>query len=166
MLDSLSIELVLTAHPTESRRRTILSKIQRIAMLLDRLNQSQPLGLATNRKSLIPCMQRLHHFWLTSRARTSNPAVTDEVRTGLYFVDSVFWQALPRLYTDLQRALAEHFPVLQVEHPWLRLASWMGGDRDGNPNVTREVTAETLRLHRGLAVENHRQSIANIWLAA
>ena len=162
LLDSLSIELVLTAHPTESRRRTILSKIQRIAILLDRLNQSQPPRPHDQQEILDSLHAEITVFWLTSRARTSNPAVTDEVRTGLYFVDSVFWQALPRLYADLQRALAEHFPGVQVEHPWLRLASWMGGDRDGNPNVTREVTAETLRLHRGLAVENHRQSIQNL----
>jgi phosphoenolpyruvate carboxylase len=162
LLDSLSIELVITAHPTESRRRTILSKIQRVATLLDRLNQSQPPRPRDQQEILDSLHAEITSLWLTSRARTSNPAVTDEVRTGLYFVDSVFWQALPRLYTDLQRALAEHFPGLQVEHPWLRLASWMGGDRDGNPNVTREVTAETLRLHRGLAVENHRQSMQDI----
>ena len=48
------------------------------------------------------------------------------------------------------------------DHPWLRLASWMGGDRDGNPFVTHEVTAETLHLHRGLAIENHRQTMQDL----
>ncbi len=161
LLDNLSIELVLTAHPTESRRRTILSKIQRVATLLGMLNQNQP--MPREQQEILDALHaEITAFWLTSRSRTSNPSVTDEVRTGLYFVDSVFWQTLPRLYADLDRALDIHYPGLHIEHPWLRLASWMGGDRDGNPNVTREVTAETLRLHRGLAVENHRQSIQNI----
>jgi phosphoenolpyruvate carboxylase len=161
LLDNLSIELVLTAHPTESRRRTILSKIQRVATLLGRLNQNQP--MPREQQEILGALHaEIAAFWLTSRARTANPAVTDEVRTGLYFVDSVFWQTLPRLYADLDRALGEYYPGLSIEHSWLRLASWMGGDRDGNPNVTREVTAETLRLHRGLAVENHRQSMQDI----
>ena len=161
LLEGLSIELVLTAHPTESRRRTILSKLQRIAILLGRLNQGHPMP-REQREIREALHAEIASFWLTSRARTANPAVTDEARTGLYFVDSVFWQILPRLYADLDRALAEHYPGLATGDSWLRLASWMGGDRDGNPNVTREVTAETLRLHRGLAVENHRRSIQDL----
>lgn len=161
LLEKLQIELVLTAHPTEAKRRTILSKIQRIAGLLDILT----------RRDLLPrevqqVQAGLHAevtaFWLTNRARTARPAVTDEVRTGLYFVNEVFWEVLPRIYADLEAALQRHYPGLSVRRPWLRLASWMGGDRDGNPNVTVETTAETLRLHRGLAVEKHRQEFAEL----
>ena len=161
LLEKLQIELVLTAHPTEAKRRTTLSKTQRIAGLLDILT----------RRDLLPrevqqVQTGLHAeitaFWLTNRSRTARPAVTDEVRTGLYFVNEIFWEVLPRIYADLESALERHYPGLSVRRPWLRLASWMGGDRDGNPNVTVEVTAETLRLHRGLAVEKHRQAFAEL----
>jgi phosphoenolpyruvate carboxylase len=157
LLKNLEIELVLTAHPTEARRRTILSKLDRISTILDELSSS-----------LLPVDQHKLHaalhaeitaFWLTERSRTARPTVTDEVRTSLYFVDRIFWNVLPRIYSDLQEALQQHYPGLSVEHAWLRLASWVGGDRDGNPNVTTPVTAETLRLHRGLAVEKHRQAL-------
>jgi phosphoenolpyruvate carboxylase len=161
LLETLSIELVLTAHPTEARRRTVLSKIQRIGRLL---NQSRESGLpARSRKRILAALRaQIALLWLTDRARTVKPAVTDEVRTGLYFIDSVFWQVIPQLYADLEDALAEHYPGLYCPRPWLRLASWIGGDRDGNPFVTAAVTAETLRLHRGLAVENHRRALQEL----
>src|SRR3989442_1011457 len=101
-------------------------------------------------------------LWLTDRARTARPAVTDEVRTGLYFVDAIFWDALPRIAADLEGALREHYPTLAAPPGWLGLASWIGGDRDGNSSVTAAVTAETLRLHRGLAVERHRRSLQEL----
>jgi phosphoenolpyruvate carboxylase len=63
---------------------------------------------------------------------------------------------------DLDRALEQHYPRLRSPARWLTLASWIGGDRDGNPNVTAEVTAETLRLHRGLAIEQHRQALHDV----
>ncbi len=161
LLETLSIELVLTAHPTESRRRTIISKLQRISQLL---HQATTPGILEHesQKLLKAIHAEITALWLSDRSRTSKLAVTDEVRTGLYFIDSVFWQTLPGLYADLDDALHKHYPGLRVDHPWLRLGSWMGGDRDGNPNVTNEVTAETLRLHRGLAVENHRRILQNV----
>jgi len=161
LLEKLSIELVLTAHPTETRRRTILSKIQRIYRFVEELNQAD---LAPQKREalLVSLRVEISSLWLTSRKRAVKPSVTDEVRTGLYFVDSVFWNTFPVLYKDLNQALDQHYPGLQVEHPWLGLASWIGGDRDGNPFVTREVTAETLRLHRGLAVEKHRRMLQKL----
>jgi phosphoenolpyruvate carboxylase len=161
ILDNLSIELVLTAHPTEAKRRTILSKTMRIAEALRTISQHDllPGEMDALRASL---HAELTGFWLTDRARTSSPAVTDEVRTGLFYVESIFWELLPQIYTDLDMGLAQYYPGLQARPQWLRLASWMGGDRDGNPNVTAEVTAETLRLHRGLAVERHRQSLQDL----
>ena len=161
LLNSLNIELVLTAHPTEARRRTTLSKLQRIANLLNDLGHSDLLTREVERcKSEL--LAEITSLWLTDRARTARPAVTDEVRTGLYFVDNVFWEVIPDIYSDLDAALERYYPGLSPRPDWLRLASWIGGDRDGNPNVTRGVTAETLRLHRGLAVEKHRQALQDL----
>lgn len=160
LLDQLQIELVLTAHPTEAKRRTILSKIQRISGHLRALN-AEPLP-REQAAHLAALRAEITALWLTDRNRTARPAVTDEVRIGLYFVDEIFWEALPRLYADLEAALAEHYPKLTAPTRWLILASWIGGDRDGNPNVTAAVTAETLRLHRGLAVEQHRRALQDL----
>ena len=161
LLEDLSIELVLTAHPTEARRRTVLTKLQRISELLRRVSAER-----LSHRELDEIQAALHTeisiLWLTERARTAMPAASDEVRTGLYFVESVFWNTLPELYQDLDRALQRHYPGVRAEHAWLRLASWIGGDRDGNPNVTSEVTAETLHMHRGLAEETHRRSLQEL----
>ena len=161
LIDRLTIELVLTAHPTEARRRTILSKIQRISQAL----------LELERPDLLPReIERIHTrmrsevttLWLTDRSRTAQPTPTDEVKTTLYFVGQVFWTALPQIYAAFDSALERYYPGLQARKPWLRLASWIGGDRDGNPNVTAGVTSETLHLHRGLALENHRHSLQEL----
>ncbi|HEX9018656.1 MAG TPA: phosphoenolpyruvate carboxylase, partial [Anaerolineaceae bacterium] len=161
LLANLQMELVLTAHPTEARRRTVLSKIARIAEALRGLSSDHLLP-----REVEDYQAALRHeittLWLTDRARSAQPTPTDEVRTALYFVGQVFWTALPKLDERLQEALDIYYPGLSVGHPWLRLASWMGGDRDGNPNVTAEVTAETLTLHRGLAIENHRAAIQDL----
>ncbi len=161
LLDDLHIELVLTAHPTEAKRRTILSKLQRIAALLRQMDQTDLLPREIEQADR-QLRAEITSFWLTDRVRTITPSVTDEVRTGLYFVDKIFWDLLPDVYASLEEALAQYYPGLSAGRPWLTLASWMGGDRDGNPNVTAEVTAETLRLHRGLAVENHRESLQEV----
>ncbi|RPI82353.1 MAG: phosphoenolpyruvate carboxylase, partial [Chloroflexi bacterium] len=161
LLNSLKIELVLTAHPTEAKRRTILSKTQRISALIDKLDNPDllPRELDKLKKELHALVTSL---WLTERVRTVRPAVTDEVRTGLYYVDSIFWEILPQIYETLESALDRYYPGVCPRGAWLTLASWIGGDRDGNPNVTTEITAETLRLHRGLAVEKHRASLQEL----
>jgi phosphoenolpyruvate carboxylase len=161
LLRDLRIELVLTAHPTEAKRRTVLSKLQRIGAALRRLRG--PDLLPREREDAIAGLRaEITALWLTERARTVRPAVTDEVRTGLYFVDEVFWEAIPRIAAELSAALAEHYPGLSAPRGWLTLASWIGGDRDGNPSVVAAVTAETLRLHRGLAIERHRRSLHDL----
>jgi phosphoenolpyruvate carboxylase len=158
LLSSLRIELVLTAHPTEAKRRTVLSKLQRIGHTLQRL-QSVEL-LPRERQELVRGLRaEITSLWLTDRTRTTRPAATDEVRTGLYFVETIFWDVLPRIAAELESAVAEHYPDVTVPDGWLALASWIGGDRDGNPSVVTPVTAETLRLHRGLAVEQHRRAL-------
>ncbi|HLF25049.1 MAG TPA: phosphoenolpyruvate carboxylase [Anaerolineae bacterium] len=161
LLCDLQIELVLTAHPTEAKRRTVLSKLQRIAETLRFLQHFDVLP-RESAAAVAALRAEITSLWLSERERTARPAVTDEARIGLYFVDSVLWEALPRIYIDLATALAEHYPDLTPPARWLTLASWIGGDRDGNPNVTVELTAETLRLHRGLAVERHRRTLHDL----
>ena len=139
----------------------MISKLQRLARLLDHLS-SLRLPPREQEKTRSGIRAEVVSLWLTDRDRTTRPAVTDEVRTGLHFVKSVFWDTFPEIYSDLEYALASHYPEVKSPLNWLRLASWMGGDRDGNPNVTHEVTAETLRLHRGLAVESHRRTLQDL----
>ncbi|HHB90632.1 MAG TPA: phosphoenolpyruvate carboxylase [Anaerolineae bacterium] len=158
LLEQLDIELVLTAHPTEAKRRTILSKVRWMSEALTILERMRLLPDEAEALQA-DLYAEITNFWLTDRARTAKPTVTDEVRTVLYFVDETFWDVLPRIYQALDDALEKHYPGLKVDHPWLRIASWVGGDRDGNPNVTVTVTAETFRLHRGLAVEKHRAAL-------
>jgi phosphoenolpyruvate carboxylase len=161
MLEELSVELVLTAHPTEARRRTVLSKTERITQLLHLINRDS-ISPRERDESVKSLHAEISTLWLTDRARADTLTVTDEVRTGLYYVDAYLWNSIPRMYADLERAIEKYYPGLNVPHGWLKLASWIGGDRDGNPYVTSEVTAETLRLHRGLAVENHRRMFQDL----
>jgi phosphoenolpyruvate carboxylase len=160
-LENLSIELVITAHPTEARRRTVLDKIERLAALLSRLSEHS-LSPQERDRVLASLHGEISMLWLTERTRSVPLTVPDEVRTGLYFVESFFWKTIPLVYDDLERALELHYPGLRAPSAWLRLASWIGGDRDGNPNVTADVTAETLHLHRGLMVESHRRSLQEL----
>lgn len=144
MLNRLHIEPVFTAHPTESKRRTVLSKLRRLAGLLR--NDDSP----ENDEDI---KREITTLWLTDRARTVQPLVTDEVKTGLWYFDSTLWGVLPQLHRDFVSALHKHYPDVTPPDGWLTFGSWIGGDRDGNPNVTPEVTAETLKLHREATLE-------------
>ncbi|HZY43029.1 MAG TPA: phosphoenolpyruvate carboxylase, partial [Anaerolineae bacterium] len=138
-----------------------MSKLQRITAVLRELHHDDL--LPRERAARVAVLRsEITALWLTDRSRTARPAVTDEVRIGLYFIEEIFWDALPHIYADLDAALAEHYPNLSAPPAWLTLASWIGGDRDGNPNVTATVTAETLRLHRGLAVEHYRHALQEL----
>ena len=161
LLRDLSVELVLTAHPTEAKRRSVLSKLQRISSTLSELHRDD-LVPQEQAAAVVALRAEITALWLTDRARTARPEVTDEVRTGLYFVEHTFWEVLPRVHAGLVAAVAEHYPGLTVPRRWLGLGSWIGGDRDGNPYVTAAVTAETLRLHRGLAVSQHRRALQDL----
>ena len=159
MLDRLSIELVFTAHPTESKRRTVLTKLRRLA---DMLRSSPQLAAAHSPTGWGPGVRsgdaadaikrEITALWLTDRSRTLQPAVTDEVKTGLWYFTDTLWQVIPQLYADLQAMLDAHYPGVRAPPRWLTFGSWIGGDRDGNPNVTPQVTADTLQLHREHAI--------------
>jgi phosphoenolpyruvate carboxylase len=155
LVDRISIELVFTAHPTESKRRTLLAKLRKLAEILRQ--RANPAAAADPGVLGDECLAReIASLWLTDRTRSARPEVADEARTGLWYFDMTLYDTIPRLHADLERALAAHFPGVRAPARWLTFGSWMGGDRDGNPNVTAAVTAEVLLLHRRLAIEKMR----------
>jgi phosphoenolpyruvate carboxylase len=161
LLDKLSIELVFTAHPTEAKRRTMLTKLQRLAQRLhnpDAFIDDEITGIANPRA----LEREVTSLWLTDRSRTARPEVTDEVLTGLWYFDTILWQTVPLLQDELERALADTYPTVRAPKRWISFGSWMGGDRDGNPNVTPAVTAKTLMLHRRLALDKVQISLREL----
>ena len=152
LLDTLEVEMVFTAHPTEAKRRSIRGKLRRLREYLARLDHALP----RERHYLRRRMQaELTSLWQTDFVRPRRPTVLEEVKRGLAFSTSL-WEILPRVQEDLREALTANFPGHVFRLPRIvRFASWMGGDRDGNPFVTSEVTARALLWLRQAAVENH-----------
>src|SRR3954470_18581507 len=146
LVRQLGIELVFTAHPTESKRRTMLEKLATLGDILRRhtLDEIQHAPDDIRREIV--------SLWLTDRSRTERPEVADEARTGLWYFDRTLYHLLPRLHAGLQEALNRHYPGVRAPNRWLSFGSWIGGDRDGNPGVTAEVTAQVLRMNRRMAI--------------
>jgi phosphoenolpyruvate carboxylase len=138
---------VLTAHPTEIRRKSSIDREMEIARLLDERDRVEftPEELAANRRAL---RRNVLTLWQTSLVRGTRLRVIDEVANGLSYYDYTFLRALPLFYADLERLLGATDPAWQeLKVPsFLRMGSWIGGDRDGNPFVTAEVTRQTLAM--------------------
>jgi phosphoenolpyruvate carboxylase len=147
------VELVLTAHPTQALRRTTLQKHRRIAALLAR-NDTPDLTQAERAEVRADLEREIVALWQTDELRRRRPTPVDEARAGLVLFDQVIWDALPGYVRELSRALrAATGHELPLEAVPLRFGSWMGGDRDGNPNVTATVTEQVCLLARWQAAE-------------
>ncbi|MCA0456598.1 MAG: phosphoenolpyruvate carboxylase [Chloroflexi bacterium] len=160
LLEKISIRLVLTAHPSEAKRKEVLIKLQHIANLM----------AERDRQMLLPREQQaveneitaeIEELWQTRPTRASRATVADEVDFGVYFVTSTIMDTVVDIYEDLSACLARYYP----DTDWsdlpmlLRYASWIGGDRDGNPNVTPEVTMETLRTQHLAALRVYTDEV-------
>ncbi|MGH2356035.1 MAG: phosphoenolpyruvate carboxylase, partial [Chloroflexota bacterium] len=154
------VEPVFTAHPTEARRRTVLDKLRRLSELAERLDDARwPPGAVA--ALFDKFREEITALWLTEEVRQTAPTVLDEVRNGLYYFEESLWDVAPRLYRDLEAALAATYPQEAFDVPaFLRFGSWIGGDRDGNPAVTAAVTERTLRLHKETTLGLYERSLA------
>jgi phosphoenolpyruvate carboxylase len=150
----LDVQPTLTAHPTEARRRTILHKQQRIAALLRDLRRSDATAEEQERARR-SIFDQITLLLSTDQVRTARPEVKDEVEQGLYFLQSAIWEVVPRVAQVLGDALERHLGERPGEVPPIRYRSWIGGDRDGNPNVTPELTRWTMAAHRAAALRLH-----------
>jgi phosphoenolpyruvate carboxylase len=151
-LDRLRVELVFTAHPSEAKRRSIRAKLRRMRRSLEALDH--PDLLPRERRRLVAEMHtELAVLWQSEFLRPSRPSVLDEVERGLSVMPRI-WEAVPHVYASLRQALAAVYPGQAFTVPtFLTFGSWMGGDRDGNPFVTADVTAATLLRLRQAAID-------------
>jgi phosphoenolpyruvate carboxylase len=156
---SLQIELVLTAHPTEVARRRIVQKHNRIARAL--ANRDRPDLTLVEREQLLATVRReVESAWATNEVREQRPSPIDEVRSGLVVFEQSLWDAVPGFARVLDRALrASVGRGLPVDAAPLRFGSWIGGDRDGNPHVTPEVTRRACWLSRWAAADLYLDEI-------
>ena len=141
----------LTAHPTEAKRKSVLDKLQAVALLLAKAEAPPALTdpLEDENAPMDEAERILVELWQTDEMRAQRLSVREEVRNALYFFGRTVMEVVPWLHEDLRRALEEAYPGERFEVPtFLTYRSWVGGDRDGNPNVTPEVTWDTLLEHR------------------
>lgn len=162
VLNKLSLELVITAHPTEAAKRSILEIQQRIAVILKKLDQ--PLLTTRERLKLEESLfNEVTILWQTDELRHTKPTVLDEVRNGLYYFDQTLFEVLPEIHREVEDCLEKNFSTKNWEVPnFLKFGSWIGGDRDGNPNVTPEVTWETLHKQRKLVLRKYKNVLIDL----
>ena len=156
---ALHIELVLTAHPTEVARRRIAQKHNRIAGWLAR--RDRPDLTVLEREEIVDALRReIEGAWATSEVRTQPPTPLDEVRSGLVVFEQSLWDAVPQFLRGVDRALrASAGRGLPLDVVPIRFGSWMGGDRDGNPHVTPDVTRRACLLSRWAAADRYLRDI-------
>jgi len=160
LFETILVSPVLTAHPTEVRRQSVISREMEIGALLTERNRRQmtPDEFAANEESLLRAVLTL---WQTSLLRRDRPAVIDEVTNNLTYYDHTFLHELPQLYGVLEDHLAVYDPsVANAELPsFIRIGSWIGGDRDGNPFVNADVLSQTIKMQNKRAFDFYLEEV-------
>lgn len=159
-LEKLSLELVITAHPTEATRRTMLRNHQKIANLLKEREYSYT---RYDKKVIREKIEsEITILWQTAEIREQKPSVMKEVSNGLYYFEKALFDVLPLIHQDLEELLEDKYNHRFHVPSFLRFGSWIGGDRDGNPFVKAETTLRTLREHRKLALSKYVESVEKL----
>ncbi len=155
---------VFTAHPTEALRRTVLEKHSRIWEVLDLLERKEL--LRDERTELIESLRRnITSLWQTEETRSYDITPLDEVTNGLFYFTKVLQHTVPAFYRELQQSLAETYPSLAGNVPsFIRFGSWIGGDRDGNPYVTADVTWQTLKKQAVTALDMYLSLVDELYV--
>lgn len=161
-LSKLHINLVLTAHPTEVTRRTIINKHVELSDCLASLERTD--NLAQEREAILNRIaQLISQAWHTDDIRRSRPTPVDEAKWGYAVIENSLWHAVPRFLREFSKHVKEHLSLeLPTNYSPIEFTSWMGGDRDGNPYVTAQVTKEVLDHGRWMALDLYGRDLETL----
>ncbi|XP_058182858.1 phosphoenolpyruvate carboxylase 4 [Rhododendron vialii] len=156
------VEIVLTAHPTQINRRTLQYKHIRVAHLLE-FNDRTDLGHEDRDMLIEDLVREITSIWQTDELRRHKPTPVDEAKAGLHIVEQSLWKAIPHYLRRVSSALKKHTgrPLPLTCTP-IKFGAWMGGDRDGNPNVTAKVTKDVSLLSRWMAIDLYIRELDNL----
>lgn len=163
LLDSLVYSPVFTAHPTEAKRRTIMENLRRVFLTSEELNNPR-LGKEERERIIRRLESEILILWKTDEVRAQKPQVRDEIKNGLFYFRESLFQAVPEVYRNLEKALHRTYgPDAGIQFSDLiQFGSWIGGDRDGNPFVTPDTTAEAIRLHQREILREYVRQITEL----
>ena len=159
---NLNIGIVLTAHPTEVKRRTLIQKYHNITELLE---QRELIKSFPSKQKIIDrkLYDELTIIWNTDDLKRVKPSPFDEARWGLAIIEDSLWETIPKVYRRLNSIFVKNMgKSLPKNFNPIEFGSWMGGDRDGNPNVTAEVTKEVILLSRWEAAKLYEKSLTKL----
>jgi len=161
-LSELRVRPVITAHPTEAKRVTVLERHRRIYLRL--LDLESPRWTERERQELIHAAgDEIELLWLTGELKLAKPTVAQEVAWGLYFFNENLFDVVPQMFAKVESAFAKQFPGEPFEVPlFFQFGSWIGGDRDGNPYVTSDVTRRTLWETRLASLRRYRTRLLDL----
>ncbi|MCJ7597448.1 MAG: phosphoenolpyruvate carboxylase [Methyloceanibacter sp.] len=162
LLSSLRIRPVITAHPTESKRVTVLEKYRKIYLRLRELEN--PRWTSRERQALLDELRdQIELVWMTGELHLEKPTVQHEVLRGLHFFEEALFEMAPKMHMEMEAQLAVHYPDIKSDMPpFFQFGSWIGGDRDGNPWVTAEVTRWTLRENARASLTRYRARVVDL----
>lgn len=164
LFDRLVYMPVFTAHPTEAKRRTIMGSMRRIFLAGERLDDPE-LGKEGLHEVIAELETEIQVLWKTDEMRPARPEVRDEIRNGLYYFRESLFQAVPQLYRNVEKAVRRIYgeAAASVQVPsFVRFGSWIGGDRDGNPNVKPETTELAVGLHAETILQEYIRRVTEL----
>ena len=164
---SLKVDLVLTAHPTEVKRRTLIQKYTNVNNILEKFNKSRIFKIKNIKIETLAMERNLHEeitsIWKTDELKRSKPKPTEEAQWGLAVIEDSLWNAVPKICSRFNESVEFHTgKKLPIDFSPLVFGSWMGGDRDGNPNVTAKTTEEVVLLSRWEAANLYEKEFTKI----
>ncbi|MEP6571859.1 MAG: phosphoenolpyruvate carboxylase [Gemmatimonadota bacterium] len=162
VLEGLRVRPVITAHPTEAKRVTVLERHRRIYRRL--VDLESPRWTPRERQGIIDSLRNeIALLWMTGELRLEKPTVPQEVFWGLHFFSETLFEGVPELLDRVERALSQYYPGERFElTPFFQFGSWIGGDRDGNPFVTNDVTRQTVIQNRLASLRRYRQRLEEL----
>jgi len=163
----LKIELVLTAHPTEVKRRTLIQKYTNVNNILEKFNKSRIFKIKNIKTETLAMEKNLHEeitsIWKTDELKRSKPTPIDEAKWGLAIIEDSLWNALPKICSYFDQAIQNYVGKrLPINFSPITFGSWMGGDRDGNSSVTSKITEEVVLLSRWMAANLYEKELTKL----